>query len=883
MKTDATQAFVPDVPESGSQDLLRFPCSSSQQRCWFINALDPGSAALNVALRWDLTGPVRDEAIEQAFNMIVARHEALRTRFVDVDGEPMQEVVPELTLTLDVVDLRHLPPESRAQTARQLAERESHLPFDLYALPLTRITLLRMADDRVNILLTVHQIVFDGWSIRVMANEFGECLAAIEEGRAPELPELPLQYGDYARWQKEYLAVEAPRHERYWYDQLVHAPYFEVPGDFPKPDRPSHRGIILAEMLSPEMGGRMEETARRLGVTPFALGCAATVAMLRCVSGWRDITIGTQVAGRDDADLENLVGVFINNVVLRVDTRHVTRFSELLARTNDTVREGLVHQAMPFHRLVELLNPPRDPARTPLISVNFTMLKGALDARSYGPFHLDGVPSVSAGSLYDLNFFVVRWPDGWRMAMEYNPDIFSEETGRAFLALWHATMQRATLEPDFALESLVAPERKPVPPREVKPAAAGHPGAASAVPARVASPATEQALAAIWRDVLGVAEPKADADFFALGGHSLLAIRMLSRVREHFGHRIDPLTLFEAPTLGQLAAHIDGLTEGAQADEASADAARADAARADAAQAGLPAAAGRDAPPRIESWNVVRIQPEGQDVPIIAINNTLAYRNVALAIGTAHPFIGVQLFDPNSPRVIEERPLEAFATDYVALIRAARPHGPYVLFGLCVAGALAYEAARQLEEAGEVVSLVVLADTWRPGFIADLPAPRRARFQRAYRWHMLKRHMARLSARETGLADVLATYPSIRRTGVLRLAGRVGMIEDRAYNQEDWGNRWFLATLERARNAYRPRPIKAPIVLLRSEEMITADLGEDMGWSPLLPQVPKSYAIPGWHADMFQGEGARIIAAHLQPLLRQIPARKPRSPQLAAE
>lgn len=829
---------VAKIVDSGSE-ALRFPCSSSQQRCWFIDSLDPGSAALNVALRWELTGIVTDETVEKAFNTIVERHEVLRTRFVEIDGEPVQEVASELRLKLSVFDLRHLPEDRREGEARKLAEVEAQKPFDIHQLPLIRVTLVRLADERASLLLTVHQIVFDGWSIRIIANEFGEIAAAYDAGRMHPLPELPLQYGDYARWQREYLAVEAVKHERYWHEQLVGAPYLEVPGDFEKPARATHHGIILAEMLSLETSERMEEAARKLGVTPFALGCAATVALIKRLTGRADIILGTQIAGRDETDLEPLIGVFINNLVLRVDTRHVRNFSELLTRTNETVRDALMHQQMPFHRLVELLNPPRDPARTPLISVNFTMLKEVLQYRQYGRFRLQGVPSLSAGSLYDLNFFVVKWRDGWRMAMEYNPDIFREDTARAFVSLWRTAFERAIAEPDFSLDELVRPERSaPVPLASKAQEVDGSP------PSQVADPVIEAALAAIWEDLLQSGPLTSDADFFALGGHSLLAIRMLARVRERFGQRIDPLVLFDAPTLGQMACRLSAAVS--------------------------PKAMAPSVGEEIKPWNIVPIQPHGSEVPVIAINNTLAYYNVARAIGTDRPFIGIQLFDPNTPHELEERPLVDVARDYVRVIRAARPEGPYVLFGLCVAGAIAYEAACQLEAEGEVVPLVILADTWRPGYLAELPARQRAAFQRAYRWHVLKHHYAQWSAGQTELADVLASYPRIRRTGILRAAVRLGLIEDRSFNQEDWGNRWFLPVLERARDAYRPGAFGGRVVLLRSEEMIGGGLGDDMGWSTVLPRHPDFHSIPGWHAGMFQGEGAQVIGRYLRPRLREV-------------
>jgi thioesterase domain-containing protein len=196
-----------------------------------------------------------------------------------------------------------------------------------------------------------------------------------------------------------------------------------------------------------------------------------------------------------------------------------------------------------------------------------------------------------------------------------------------------------------------------------------------------------------------------------------------------------------------------------------------------------------------------------------------------------------------------------------------------------VAGAIAYEAARQLEEDGEDVPLVVLADLWLPGYLANLPKRQMGKFRQAYRWHVIKHHRTQLVAGNTTLPDVLATYSIVRRTRLIEAAARLGLIENRPYNQDDWGNRWFVPALQRAREVYRARPFRGRVVLLRSDEMILAGLGEDMGWTTILPRPPASYAVPGWHADMFQDEGARVIAEKLRPLLEEIDTEAGRTEQ----
>ncbi len=445
-------------PKTKTSAELLFPCSSSQQRCWFIHALSPGSSVLNIALRWELRGRFNPSTIEQAFQTIVDRHEILRTSFIDKGGEPVQEVAAHLDFHLSVVDLTAIPEEKRLDEAMALGYREAHVPFDIGQLPLIRVTLLRLSADHGLLLVTAHHIVFDGWSIRVLSHEFGTIAEALESNRAYALPELPLQYGDYCLWQKEYFASAGFEAETtYWKNKLSGAPYFEILPDHELPTQPTYRSEILAAILPPALGDKLEGAARKHNLTLFSFGCAVTALMLHRYSGETDVIFATQIAGRDEVDLENLIGVFINDLVLRFDASGDPAFEEFLTRVNETVRDAFIHRQMPYHKLVELLNPPRDPRRMPLISMNFTVLRDVIDQKNYGRFDLGGQPSLSAGSLYDLNFFLVHWPSGWRMALEFNPDLFERSTAERMLEFLMATIEFAIINPDARLSSLIPP------------------------------------------------------------------------------------------------------------------------------------------------------------------------------------------------------------------------------------------------------------------------------------------------------------------------------------------------------------------------------------------------------------------------------------------
>jgi thioesterase domain-containing protein/acyl carrier protein len=831
---------LPDSETKPSEELV-FPCSASQQRCWFIHALGAGSSVLNIALRWELKGRFNASTIEQAFQTIIDRHEILRTIFVDKDGELVQVVTGRLDFHLSVVDVTAIAEEKRLDEAMALGRREARVPFDIGQLPLIRVTLLRLSADHGILLLTTHEIIFDGWCIRLLAHEFGTIAEALETNRAYVLPELPLQYGDYCLWQKEYFASVGFEAEiAYWKNKLAEAPYFEIVPDHERPAEPTHQGEILAANLPPTLGNKLEDAARQHNLTPFAFGCAVIGAMLHRYTGETDVVFGTQIGGRDEVDIENLIGVFLNNLVMRLDTSGDPTFTEFLARANGTVQEALIYQRMPFHKLVEALNPRRDPGRTPLISINFTVLRDLMDHKDYGGFYLNALPSLSTGALYDFNFYMVHWPQGWRIAMEYKPDLFERQTAERLHGFLMAAFEYAISNPDARLSSLVPPVRDRIArPKSID----GFAGSDASRPPSSALPIVgptdaETRMMAIWRDVLQVPEIGPTSNFFELGGHSLLAMRLMTKVASTLGVKINVVTLFLAPTVREFAAHVSRI----------------------------------ETP--LDPWRVVQIQPLGDKTPIVAIENTMSYYSLARKIGTDRPFLGVQLYDPRVPRSLPPRDMNEIAADYVRLIREARPHGPYILFGLCVAGVIAYEAAQQLRQAGESVPLVVMVDAWAPGYVKGLPFIRRFLFNWSYRLNSVKHKCGLVLSGKQSVAEFLVSYELVRKSRIMDVAAALHLVSRAKLGKGDWANQWFTLYLEEARGRYRASASVGNVVLLQSDEVVTRFADPKMAWSDLVKGSLVVHRVPGGHLDMFQGEGADRTAEHLESLLDQVDAER---------
>ncbi len=349
--------------EAGGGDVVVFPLSFPQQRLWLIDQVEPGSPAYNLPGPLRVRGPLDAAALERALAEIVSRHESLRTRFGLVDGEPAQLVDPPRRLALPVADLAALPGPAREAEARRLSAAEARTPFDLERGPLFRARLLRLAPGEHLLLLTLHHIVSDGWSSRVLLRELSVLYRAFAAGAPSPLPELPIQYGDYAVWQREELAGEALDEQvAFWRAELEGAPpATELPVDRPHPPTRGGRSGRHLLAVSAESSLRLAALARAEGATTFMALLAACGAWLGGYADADDVVLGTPIAGRTQEELEGLIGFFVNTLAIRVDLSGDPAFRELVARVRARLLGAYAHQDLPFEKVVEELRVPRDP------------------------------------------------------------------------------------------------------------------------------------------------------------------------------------------------------------------------------------------------------------------------------------------------------------------------------------------------------------------------------------------------------------------------------------------------------------------------------------------------------------------------------------------
>src|SRR5512140_1217116 len=426
------------------------PLSFAQERLWFLDQFMPAASVYNIPRDVPLHGPVHLEALQRSVNEIVRRHEALRTTFKAGPGHPVQVIAPELTIPIQVVDIRSTPgtpDDQRGALAAQRAAEEFARPFDLANGPLLRITLLQLRNDDHLLLLTMHHIISDARSVEVFFSELWTLYQAYSNGQQSPLPELPTQYADYTLWQRKHLSGEALEAQlSYWKSHLAGAPLvLELPSDRPRPPVQTFHGAIQPFTIAPRHAAALQALSRREGATLFMTILAAFNTLLFRYTGQEKLLVGTPIANRNRAELEGLIGFFVNTLVLCTNMSGDPTFRELLARVRELALGAYAHPDLPFEKLVEEMHPQRNLGHNPLFQVMCIVQTTApSQAPGAGPVLPDQAPEqpgddgsqddqspvkVEIGTAkFDLNLSVVQTPEGMGGAVEYNTDIFNHDT-----------------------------------------------------------------------------------------------------------------------------------------------------------------------------------------------------------------------------------------------------------------------------------------------------------------------------------------------------------------------------------------------------------------------------------------------------------------------
>ena len=437
------------------EEFFRGSCSFAQRRLWFLDRLIPGSSFYNIPAALRMDTQIERDVLERAVNQLAVRHESLRTTFVAQNGEPMQCIAPEPALGVVLTCVEGATAAGREAEAVRLARVEAQQPFDLEQGPLLRVGLLRLSASEHVLLVTMHHIISDGWSMEIFFRELATLYEAEREGRKAALVDLPIQYADYAVWEREWLRGERLLEQvEYWKQQLEGVPQLHMPMDRSRPAVASYRGSRELLEVNAEVTAGLKQLGQEEGTTLFMTLLAAFEVLLYRYTGQEDFTVGTLTAGRGRVETEGLIGFFVNTLALRVNLRGNPTFRELLGRVKELALEAYAHADLPFEKLVEELHPERDLSRNPLVQVTFQLFNAP--RRGAGDSARDGreLPLDRAIATFDLAFDI--WESGAELLgrMEYSTDLFEAATIKRVLAAFSALLAGITQDRDCLIKDL---------------------------------------------------------------------------------------------------------------------------------------------------------------------------------------------------------------------------------------------------------------------------------------------------------------------------------------------------------------------------------------------------------------------------------------------
>jgi len=549
----------PVVPLRSRQNV---PLSSAQQRLWFLDQLEPGSPLYNINRALRLSGPLNLAKLERAVQSIASRHDALRTTFVVNEGQPCQRIASETILPCDFYDLRTLPGDSRDREAQRLLTIEAEKPFDLASGPLARVSILRLADDEHILLLSIHHIIADAWSVKLFFQELAACYSNEEK----RLPSLRAQYADFSEWQRERIEGGALAQQiDFWKQQLADAPLLlDLPTDHARPAAPTSNGGRQTISLDHDLAESLKVAGREENVTLFMLLMAAFKILLSRYSGQQDLLIGTPVAGRPLVETEPLIGCFINTLVVRGDLSGAPSLGEVVQRTRERMLAAFTHQEVPFEKLVEELRPERSLSRSPIFQVMFVLQDETKAELTLPRVEVSPVEAETATAKFELSLGVTQKLEALDVWLSYSTDLFEPASIKSMLRDYENILRALVHDREQRISELAALNWVPRIRAEVRPATA-----CVLTHREFVAPRTpvEERLADIWQEVLCLDAVSVHANFFELGGHSLLAAQVIARARHIFPADLTLRRLFETPTIAGLAESIYELQTDATADE----------------------------------------------------------------------------------------------------------------------------------------------------------------------------------------------------------------------------------------------------------------------------------------------------------------------------
>ena len=449
------EAPIPVVSREGN-----LPVSFSQQRLWLLDQLNPRDVTYNMSSALRIRGELKLNVLEKVFATLVQRHESLRTRFINSEGEPFQVVDSFGGWQLPLLDLRDLAEDERERRVTAEVQQESLTPYDLADGPLFRARLLQLADQDHVLIAGMHHIISDAWSMDVLVKEISTLYMAFSAGISSPLPPLPIQYADYAAWQRQQMsAEEMEKHQQYWVKTLSGAPpVLDIPTDRPREDIPSSNGALFDRKLDGKLGAAIAQACGRHDITPYMFFLGAWQLLLGRYADSRDVVIGAPVAGRSRSETQELIGFFVNVLLFRLDLSGNPTATELYARVKEMVLGGFSHQDMPIDRLLEVMDVDRQPGYPPLAQSMFQLINISEQSQSsplgQSALSIEPVPSVHVSARMDLAVGIAKTGDQYAISVEYNTDLFNESTVANMVDLYVFLLGELADKPEQCIDAI---------------------------------------------------------------------------------------------------------------------------------------------------------------------------------------------------------------------------------------------------------------------------------------------------------------------------------------------------------------------------------------------------------------------------------------------
>ncbi len=839
--TAAIHAPIPAV----SRD-MPLPVSMAQERLWLVDQLQPGIGLYNLPMAFRLQGELDIERLETALKTIVNRHEVLRTIYTSNGTGPNVVVQDEALPTLTIIDLQQQ--DDAESQALKLGAEISKRPFQLDQGPLINYSLIQISSQEYLLVIVVHHMVADGWSLGLIISELSSLYNANELDFKSVLPELPVQYVDFAAWHQQWLLGNDLQPQiNYWQTIFEHQSppqALKLPLDRPYSNHQSTEGRCQSFQMDRSLCQALISFCQQKGKSQFTVLLASFKALLHCYTGQSDLIVCSPVAGRNRSDTQRLIGYFNNILPLRTHVSSDLTFYELMEHEQKTVTAIYDYPDVPLQQIS---------AFPSLAGIPLSRALFVLQSQQNGPQQPLELGQIAIQALSkeemeidtaDFDFAIFVEPDGDQMGgyIQYKTDLFDGETLQALFQHWMILLERAIAQPEATLEDI-----RPLGTLEQEQLREKINALNSALENQniktyiAPRNSIELQLATIWQQVLNQKQVGVQDNFFELGGKSLAAIELFLQIEKCFAQKLPFSKIFQAPTIAMLAAV---LTE----EEGS------------------------------DSTSLVAIKPEGSKPPLFCMHSVepsiLHYRNIATYLDQEQPFFGLQPPALGGKENLIFTQIEEMATYFIQEIKTIQPEGPYSLIGHSGGGLVAYEVARQLESQGHEVAFVGMIDTFAPG---HQPRPRLHMPSLPYQIYIHLFNLARVQPRRK-IGYVLERVKGIIPRFIWeRIDKDAFLINDTLHNElpEIYKNlpvyrEVKLANYE-AFNSYQPEfCFSGQISLYRSVERPTTIRDNlSLGWEKVTKKDVDTHEIPGHHNTMVHEPYVQILAKQIQKNLDQ--------------